>query len=303
MARRHSPSLLADVDSAAAIDEQLRANNARRDAIRARVNSISKDVGVRAERRIGYSRSRTRELQRLFVREHAAEVAGPAHVMDVLFGFAQTLGIHARSLRWDIPIDEESCEYAREVVDPGRPTLVISPCASRPSRSWTPEGYALVADHAAQRHGMQVILCGGKTERERRMGDAIRHHAASPVVDLIGRDTLKQLLAVLERADLLLSPDSGPVHMATAVGTPVLGLFAGTDSRRSGPYFSRELCVDAFDAAARRYAGRPADELRWGKKIDHPDVMKLIDVDAVRERLDAFMATPAAPRRRLGACG
>ncbi len=73
-------------------------------------------------------------------------------------------------------------------------------------------------------------------------------------INLVGKDTLEQSKALLERADLVISPDSGPAHIASALGTPVIGLYAATWSKRSGPYNSLYLCVDRFEAAARSSA-------------------------------------------------
>ena len=114
-------------------------------------------------------------------------------------------------------------------------------------------------------------------------------------MNLVGQDTLPQLLATLARATAVLTPDSGPAHMATAVGTPVIGLYAATNPARSGPYYSREWCVDRYDAAARRFHGRSAAELPWTTKIEEPGVMELITVADVIERLDALLAA-GAPR-------
>ena len=63
-------------------------------------------------------------------------------------------------------------------------------------------------------------------------------------------------MPLLGRARVLLTPDSGPAHMGTSLGVPVVGLYAATNPARSGPYFSRDLCVDHFDEAARRFLGR-----------------------------------------------
>jgi heptosyltransferase I len=106
-------------------------------------------------------------------------------------------------------------------------------------------------------------------------------------LDLTGKDTLKKLLALLGRAQLLLTPDSGPMHMANAVGTKVLGLHAASNPNRSGPYSDRRWCVDKYDEAARKYLGRPASEIPWGSKIEKPGVMDLIGVDDVIERYEA----------------
>jgi heptosyltransferase I len=80
------------------------------------------------------------------------------------------------------------------------------------------------------------------------------------------------------------------MHMANAVGTPVLGLHAASNPARSGPYSDRQWCVDRYDAAARKFRRKPADALAWGTKLEYPGVMDLIGVDDVIERLDAFDA-------------
>ena len=84
-------------------------------------------------------------------------------------------------------------------------------------------------------------------------------------LDLIGKDTLKQLLALLERATLVLCPDSGPMHMANAVGTAVLGLHAASNPQRSGPYSDLRWCVDRYDAAARKFQ----KQARRGARLGH----------------------------------
>ena len=112
----------------------------------------------------------------------------------------------------------------------------------------------------------------------------------APVIDLIAKDTLKQLLALLERATLVLSPDSGPAHMANAMGTKVLGLYACTDLERCGPYSDLRYSVNHYDDAARKFMGRPAREIPWGKRVEFPGVMDLITVEEVLGRFEAFCA-------------
>jgi heptosyltransferase I len=154
-------------------------------------------------------------------------------------------------------------------------------------RNWRPERYAAVMDHAAARD-WRVVLCGGPSPFEREFGNRIVAKCKNSPIDLIGKDTLKQFLALAQRATLVLTPDSGPMHMANAVGARVLGLHAASNPDRSGPYSDRRWCVDRYDAAARKFRGKPAADLAWGTKLEYPGVMDLIEVDAVTERLDAF---------------
>lgn len=248
---------------------------------------------VRAPVKLGYDRRRALDLQWLFTTDRI-EPGGREHVLDGLFGFARRLGVEERDYRWDIPVPERAVERAARIVPDGAPTLVVSPCSRHLARNWRPEHYAAVADYAVERLGWRVVLCGGPTPLERETGARIAAQMHAPCVDVIGEDTLIELYAVLARAAALLTPDSGPAHMATAAGIPVIGLYASTSAARSGPYFSREWCVDRFDAAARRYLGRPAAQLPWRTKIDRPGVMDLVRPQDAIERLAALAAARLA---------
>ncbi len=175
---------------------------------------------------------------------------------------------------------------------------MISPCSSHSLRNWRAERYAEVADHASRQHGMRVILCGGPTPLERETGAAIEAAAKSPIVNQIGKDTLPQMLALLERATVLVAPDSGPAHMATMVRTPVVGLYAATNPERSGPYLSRQWCVNAYAEAASRFRNRPPEKLPWTEKIEAPGVMDLISVGQVTAKLDEALRHVQEEQRR-----
>jgi len=252
---------------------------------------------IPARVKLGFDRPRARELQWLFT-THRIEQAAKQHVLDGFFGFAERLGVRERLLRWDIPLPEAARNYAQNLLPDGGLTLIVSPCSSHRLRNWRAEYYAQVADFAANAYGMRIVLCGGKSALERRMGEHIAAHMRQPCINAIGKDTLIELLATLERATLLLTPDSGPAHMATAVGTPVLGLYAATNPLRSGPYLSRQLCVDKYDAAARALLGKPGSEIPWTTKIEREGVMDLITPDDVIKKLQTFMAKRG--RRKSG---
>jgi heptosyltransferase I len=246
---------------------------------------------VHAPLRIGYDRARSKDLHGLFVNRRIAARAGE-HVLDAMASFLEPLGLNQTAVRWDIPIPPQAEEFAAQHLPGDAPTLLVSPCSSHTVRNWQPQRYAAAMDYAADKLGWRVALCGGPSAYERAFGDAIVEKAKNKHAfnDLIGKDTLKQFLALARRATLVLTPDSGPMHMANAVGTPVLGLHAASNPQRSGPYSDRRWCVDRYDAAARKFRGKPAAELPWGTKLENPGVMDLIEVDAVIERLQAFVS-------------
>lgn len=245
-------------------------------------------TAIPAKIKLGFDRRRARELQWLFTTDRI-QPAQKQHVLDSLFGFAEKFHVYEKLLRWDIPIPDAAREYARKLIPEGVQTLVISPCSSHRLRNWRAEYYAQVADYAISSLGLHVVLCGGRSEVEQQMGREITARMQQKCANAIGKDTLVELLATLERATLVLTPDSGPAHMATTVGTPVVGLYAATNPARSGPYLSRQWCVDKYDVAAQRLLGKPASQLPWTTKIERPGVMDLITPDEVIRKLHSVL--------------
>ena len=244
--------------------------------VAARANLLS--AFIPARRRVGYDRSRSKDLHGLFINQRIPDRPG-IHVLDAIGSFCEPLGLRQDQVRWEMPVPDDARGWARaQWPEDGTPSLLISPCSSHVRRNWFADRYAAVADHAAAQ-GWRVVLCGGRSQLERDTTNAILAAMAAPALDLVGKDTLKQLPALLERADLVMTPDSGPMHIANAMGTKVLGLHAASNPARSGPYSDRRYCVDRYDDAARRYLGKPAAELRWGTKIEFDAVMELVAVD------------------------
>jgi heptosyltransferase I len=244
---------------------------------------------IHAPIKLGFDRARARELQWWFTNARIAPAA-KEHVLDSFMGFVRACGIEPGKPLWNLALPRDALEYADGIVTDARPTLLISPCSSHTARNWLPERYAAVADHAAVAHRMRVVLVGGRSTIEAQMGAAIAAAARTAVINQIGKDTLPQLLGLLSKSTALLSPDSGPAHMATMVALPVIGLYAATNPQRAGPYYSREWCVDKYDEAAQKYFGKPAALIPWTTKIEPIGVMDLITVSDVTAKLDALMA-------------
>lgn len=246
---------------------------------------------VRAPWRIGFDRARSRDGHGLFINRRIA--AHPrAHVLDGFLDFLDAVGVTERDLRWDLPIPADDRAFAADRLPAGVPLLAINPCTSARVnnwRNWAADRYAAVADHAWRQHGMATVLTGGPAATERAMAAAIADHAQAPVTDLVGRTTPKQLAAVLAGARVVIAPDTGPAHIANAVGTPVIGLFATSNPWRTGPYLWRDWCVDRYPQALVAETGQTPDTARWGRRVRRADAMARITVADVTERLDAWM--------------
>ncbi|MEE8260908.1 MAG: glycosyltransferase family 9 protein [Gammaproteobacteria bacterium] len=238
--------------------------------------------------KLGFDKARAVNCQWLFT-THRINGDARVHAMDGLFQFLEAIGINERILRWDIPLSDADRGFAARNVESGRSILVISACSSRRwrnYRNWSAENYAAVADYAAERYGMQVILTGGETPLEVDYGQRICQLTRCKPHNLVGQTTLKQLLAVLERSTVLVCPDSGPAHMATTVNKPVIGLYATANPARTGPYLSQKWVVNKYPQAVLSEFGRSVNEIRWGRRVRDPEAVNLPKVSDVTAKLD-----------------
>jgi len=254
--------------------------------VAARANIAS--LGIKAGIKLGWDKHRSRDFHQLCINEHIEETV-QQHQVQGFLSFSRALGVNVDEPEWDIPVTEAALQFAGKYVDADKPLMIISACSSHKLRNWSAMRYARLADYAITQHGMQVVLSGGPGSVDLEMADEIMRKMQNKALNLVGKDTLEQLIGLLSRATVVVSPDSGPAHLANAIGIPVIGLYACTWSLRSGPYNSLEYCVDQFEMAADRYLKQPATELRWGKKIEQPGVMDLISLEMVCEKLDKLL--------------
>ena len=241
-----------------------------------------------ADIRIGFDRARAKDFQWLFTHRRIDAARGE-HAMEAMMAFATAIGAIEKPLRWDIPIAAADQSFADSYRAPGKPLVLISACSSQRARNfrdWRIENYAAVISHLESRHDARVLLTGGPTAKEKEYGAALSQ--GSQAINLVGQSTLKQLAALIGAADLVICPDSGPAHMATALGTPVIGLYATSNPGRTGPYNSAKYTINRYPDAIRAYLGKNEDAVRWGQRVRHPDAMDLIQASDVIEKVETF---------------
>ena len=246
---------------------------------------------INASLKVGFEQKNCKALYSLLT-DYRIPLPENQHVLDTFFSFTRYLGINEKRLIWDVCCSDEernvvATTLLREVGDDAR-MLLINPCSSRTWRNWPPERYAEIAEHAAKTHAMRIVLTGGNSPTERVYGQRIGATMVHSPINLIGKTTLRQLVAVIERADIVIAPDSGPAHLASCAGKPVIGLYAASNPDRTAPYLSRRWCVDRYPDAVRLYLKKNLRSIPWGTKIKDPDVMKLITFDDVRQKLDSL---------------
>ena len=203
--------------------------------------------------KLGFDRGRARDLNWLFTNKKIA--ASPVqHVQDQYLEFLTALGVPADPLEWDLgpwPSEREWQRTFKSSIQ--RPIASIVVATSKPEKDWFPERWAEIADALHEQFGMQVVLVGGNSERElaaeRIVMDKARHRPRSEL-----GSGLRNLVSILDASALVLSPDTGPLHMAVALNRPVISLMGYTNPKRTGPYRRfHDLVVDAYGDPGENY--------------------------------------------------
>lgn len=254
-----------------------------------RANLLSRYV--KAKRRIGFDWKRSKELHSLFINERIQE-RPHAHVLEGFYDFAFALGVSPKALKqpaWNIPLEASDIAFAKDHINDDQMCLVICPSASKAERNWLPERYAALADYAVSK-GYKVLLCGGPSDDEKALGEAIQALSQQRLTNLIGASSLKGLLAILKRATLVLAPDTGPAHMAVSQGTPVIGLYGHSNPSRTGPYLSLKHVVEVYHEELLVQTGKQTSELPWGTRVKGEHVMEKISVERVMTEFDRVSA-------------
>ncbi|RDV23959.1 lipopolysaccharide heptosyltransferase family protein [Alteromonas aestuariivivens] len=243
---------------------------------------------IKARRRIGFDWARSKELHWLFANERVAPRAH-AHVLEGFMDFADALGVPSvAEPRWSIPLEPEAESWAEAKAKQLGEFVVISPAASKQERNWLPERYASIANHLADK-GKKVVLCGGPGPLDRETAKAILSHNPAIAENFVGKTTLHQLLGLIAKADLVIAPDTGPAHMATTVGTPVIGLYAHSNPRRTGPYRDLKRVVSVYDECIEAQFGKPWQSLPWGVRAKGKTLMEQISTEQVMQQVDELL--------------
>jgi heptosyltransferase I len=240
---------------------------------------------ISAKRKIGYDDRRANDGHSWFVTEQIAP--GFEHTLEGFLKFAQALGIKEPVIRWDLPIAFEDYEWANQHLPNQGLILVVNPAASKPERSWPVERYIEVLQQAQKKWQVQVVITGGPGDFDNQLATQISK--ALPAINLTGKTRPKQLLALMSKANVVLCPDTGPSHMATAVNTPVIALHAVTNPLISGPYLFPHLVVNRYPEAAKKILGSKSLEEVWGQHVHGEESMKLISVDEVMQKLSQVL--------------
>ncbi|HEY3747114.1 MAG TPA: glycosyltransferase family 9 protein [Gemmatimonadaceae bacterium] len=231
---------------------------------------------TRAPVKLGFDRARARDFNWLFTNKkipiHAVQ-----HVQDQYFEFLNALGVSPEPVEWDLgPWPDERAWQAEFLASVNRPVASIVIATSKPEKDWIPERWAEVADALYLRYGMQVVLVGGTSERERAAERIVMERASHKPRSELGSG-LRKLVSILDASSLVLSPDTGPLHMSVALDRPVISLMGYTNPKRTGPYRKfQDLMIDVYGEPGENYPISMENRPGRMKRIETQDVMEKV---------------------------
>ncbi|ENJ5961176.1 glycosyltransferase family 9 protein [Vibrio parahaemolyticus] len=239
-------------------------------AIRASVATL----GIKAKYKLGFSSDRSQDFQTLFTN---VKVPSPQslHVADGLMAFAHQIGIPNTELDWALSYSAQDQEWVESHISCDKPNLLIVPGASKAYKNWNAEGYIDVIHHA-RAQGWNVILAGSPAQVELDLADAIQSRLEEPCLNLVGQSSILQMLALIDKVDMVIAPDTGPAHMASAMNTPIIGLYAHHNPVRVGPYRYLQYAVSVYEEVILAETGKTSQQLSWRTRAKDEKAMNRI---------------------------
>ncbi|HUP88670.1 MAG TPA: glycosyltransferase family 9 protein [Longimicrobiales bacterium] len=230
----------------------------------------------RAPRRIGFGRPIARDGVSLFANEHLPRKVR-AHTQEMFLDFLLAMGIAPGELQWLIPITEpertEQEMFFAQLRD--RPVIGVVGASANKSKDWPADRYPKLVDALVEQFNAHVVLLGGPGERELAVARNIIDTARYRAVWGLG-DSIRRLVWLIDGCNLIIAPDTGPVHIARALEVPVLGLYGHTNPWRVGPYEKyNDLWID-------RYTDGAPDPTNFAPKAGR---MELITIEDILEKV------------------
>jgi heptosyltransferase I len=205
--------------------------------------------------KLGFDRARARDANWLFT-THRIPPHAMQHVQDQYFEFVEWLGVPHTPVVWDLgPWNETERAWQREFMARfDRPIAPIVVATSKPQKDWLPERWAEVSDALYHDFGLQPVLVGARSPREVHAERVILEHTKTKPYSALGQGGLRGLVGIIDASALVLSPDTGPLHMTVALDRPVVSLIGYSNPKRVGPYKKfGNLMIDAYGEPGEDY--------------------------------------------------
>jgi heptosyltransferase I len=234
--------------------------------------------------KLGFDFARARDLNWLFTTDkippHPMQ-----HVQDQYLEFCDWLGAPAAPVAWGLgPWSDKEKDWQKSFYSRiDRPAVPIVVATSKPQKNWLPERWAEVCDALYSDFGLQPILVGGRSPVEVECEKIIMERVKQPTISALGNGGLRGLVGILDGADLVISLDTGPLHITVALNRPVVSLMGYSNPKRVGPYRKfGDLMIDAY--------GEPGEDYPVSME-NRSDRMRRITVRDVLEKVQMWRSS------------
>jgi lipopolysaccharide heptosyltransferase II len=192
--------------------------------------------------RVGFNKLDAKEFNWLFNNHFIPPAGDGVSKLSHYLKFAEYLGLQPEPVHWNFQLTGEEQRNVDQYLAVIRSDFAALFVGSRwESKRWFPAQAAQCARAVRERHNCDVVLLGGNDERA--AAAEISAAAGAPLTNLVGETTLTEALGVIARARFAVGPDTGLMHIAAAVGTPVVSLWGATSPMRTGPYLFQDLVI------------------------------------------------------------
>lgn len=241
---------------------------------------------TRSPVKLGFDRARARDANWLFT-THRIPPHQMQHVQDQYFEFSDWLEAPRDPVTWGLgPWNDVERAWQRDFVARfDRPLAPIVVATSKPEKDWAPERWASVCDTLWHDFGLQPVLVGGRSPRELRAERVILERSRVTPFSALGNGGLRGLVGIFDAAALVLSPDTGPLHISVALDRPVVSLIGYSNPKRVGPYRKfGDLMIDAY--------GEPGEDYPISM-VNRPGRMPRIQVRDVLDKVERWRSAYA----------
>ena len=217
------------------------------------------------------------------------------HVLDNFFAFLEKINIKTKELDWQTNKILTNCDsfINENNIQAYEPFVTVNPFTSERVnnyREWEYDNYGTISEYLFNEYSIKTVFIG-KTTEERK--NSFQKHISinSNTLSLINKTSLGELLNILNMSNFYIGPDSGTLHMANMLALPVIGLYATSNPKRTGPYLNLKYTINKYNQAIDRFSKKSIEKMRWGERVRDKGAMKLILLDDVKLMIKKILST------------
>lgn len=223
-------------------------------------------MSAKTRRRIGFDKKRCKEMTWMLPFERIPVSNTHSHMLNQYLEFASYLKVPSNNVRWEIPVS------GKTPFDLPKDYIVLNIGATKPANRWTEKGFAALIHKLKNNFHIDSVLTGGREDTG--MANSVAASSNSVVINLVGKTSVIELKEVLTGSKAVVSCDTGPMHLAVALGKDVVALFGPADPLRTGPFIGKLIQKDLPCVPCNK---RKCNDPICMKKITPEDVIKKLE--------------------------